>query len=46
MFRLFVSHLATEREFAAELQEALLNFGISCFIAHNDIEPAQEDGLK
>ena len=42
MFRLFVSHLATERAFAAELQEALLDFGISCFIAHNDIEPTQE----
>jgi len=42
MFRLFVSHLATKRAFAAELQEALLDFGISCFIAHNDIEPTQE----
>jgi nucleoside 2-deoxyribosyltransferase len=42
MFRLFVSHLASERAFAAELQEALLNFGISCFIAYNDIEPTQE----
>jgi len=42
MFRLFVSHLATKRAFAAELQETLLDFGISCFIAHNDIEPTQE----
>ncbi len=40
--RLFVSHLATHRAFAAELQEALLDFGISCFIAHNDIEPTSE----
>lgn len=42
MFRLFVSHLATHRAFAAELQESLLDFGISSFIAHNDIEPTQE----
>lgn len=42
MLRLFVSHLATHRVFAAELQEVLLDFGISCFIAHNDIEPTQE----
>jgi len=42
MFRLFVSHLAIHRAFAAELQESLLDFGISCFIAHNDIEPTQE----
>ncbi len=42
MFRLFVSHLASERAFAAELQEALLYYGISGFIAHNDIEPTQE----
>jgi nucleoside 2-deoxyribosyltransferase len=42
MLRLFVVHLAVHRFFAAELQEALLNFGVSCFVAHNDIEPTQE----
>ena len=42
MFRLFVTHLATYRELAAELQEALLRYGISAFVAHNDIEPTQE----
>jgi hypothetical protein len=42
MFRLFVSHLAAHRAYAAELQEAALPFGISCFVAHNDIEPTQE----
>jgi nucleoside 2-deoxyribosyltransferase len=42
MLRLFVSHLATHRAFAAELQTALLDFGISGFVAHNDIEPTQE----
>ena len=42
MLRVFVTHLATHRDFAGELQEALLKFGVSCFIAHNDIEPTQE----
>lgn len=42
MFRLFISHLSTEKIFAAQLQEALLSFGISGFVAHNDIEPTLE----
>src|SRR6266498_1154565 len=42
MFRLFVTHLARHRVFAGELQVALLGFGISSFIAHNDIEPTLE----
>jgi hypothetical protein len=42
MMRLFISHLATNRVFAAELQEALLTYGISSFVAHNDIEPTEE----
>ena len=42
MFRLFVSHLAAHKVSAAKFQEASLEFGISCFVAHNDIEPTQE----
>jgi nucleoside 2-deoxyribosyltransferase len=42
MFRLFVSHLASERKLAGQLQEALLPHGISAFVAHNDIEPTLE----
>ncbi|MDQ3458369.1 MAG: TIR domain-containing protein [Deinococcota bacterium] len=42
MFRLFISHLSSHKVFAAELQEALLRFGISSFVAHNDIEPTLE----
>jgi len=42
MLRLFLTHLATERKFAGELQEALLPYGISSFVAHNDIEPTSE----
>jgi nucleoside 2-deoxyribosyltransferase len=42
MLKLFITHLAAHRKFAAELQEGLLSFGISGFVAHNDIEPAEE----
>jgi hypothetical protein len=42
MLRVFVTHLAVHRKFAGELQEAFLPFGISCFVAHNDIEPTTE----
>ena len=42
MLRLFLTHLATHRELAAKLQEALWAYGISAFVAHNDIEPTQE----
>jgi nucleoside 2-deoxyribosyltransferase len=42
MFRLFISHLAIHRKWAADLQEALLQYGISGFVAHNDIEPTSE----
>ena len=40
--RLFVSHLAAHRVYAAELQEAFSHLGISAFVAHNDIEPTTE----
>ena len=42
MLRLFLSHLATYRQFAGELQDALVKYGISAFVAHNDIEPTLE----
>ena len=42
MFRLFITHLSAEKVLAAELQEALLGYGISAFVAHNDIEPTLE----
>jgi len=42
MLRLFISHLATQRAFAGELQENLFRYGISAFVAHNDIEPTSE----
>jgi hypothetical protein len=42
MLRVFISHLSTKSASAAQLQEALLEYGISAFVAHNDIEPTQE----
>jgi hypothetical protein len=42
MFRLFISHLSSEKAYAAELQADLLPFGISSFVAHNDIGPTLE----
>lgn len=42
MFRLFISHLSENKLFAEELQESLLQYGISGFVAHNDIEPTLE----
>ena len=40
--RLFISHLAKYREEAGRLQESLREYGISSFVAHNDIEPTLE----
>jgi hypothetical protein len=42
MFKVFLSHLATNRAYAAALQQACQQFGISCFVAHSDIEPTAE----
>jgi hypothetical protein len=42
MFRLFISHLSSERALAGQLQETLLTHGISAFVAHSDIEPTAE----
>ncbi len=42
MLRVFMTHLSSHRDYAAELQAELLEFGISSFVAHNDIEPTTE----
>lgn len=41
-FRLFLSHLATYKKFASELQQAFEHYGITAFVAHKDINPAAE----
>jgi len=41
-FRLFLSHLASEKAYAARLKVACARFGIDAFVAHEDIEPGRE----
>jgi hypothetical protein len=40
-FRLFLSHKSEVKKEAAELKERLHLFGISCFVAHEDIHPTK-----
>lgn len=41
-FRLFLSHKAEKKVEATKLKKELALFGVSCFVAHEDIEPAKE----
>jgi hypothetical protein len=41
-FRLFLSHLATHREWIGRLKDELAEYGISAFVAHEDIEPTAD----
>lgn len=41
-FRLFLSHLATFKVQTSNLQAVLKKYGISAFVAHEDIEPSRE----
>lgn len=41
-FRLFLSHLASFKVTTAHLKGALEKYGISAFVAHDDIEPSKE----
>lgn len=40
--KVFLSHLATNKVETAQLKEQLESFGISAFVAHEDIEPTKE----
>ena len=41
-FRLFISHISEHKQKATQLQQALKRFGISSFVAHENIEPTKE----
>lgn len=41
-FRAFVSHLSLEKDKAKRLRDVLAGYGISAFVAHEDIEPTLE----
>lgn len=40
--RLFISHVSAHKATMAELKQCLLGYGISAFVAHEDIEPTRE----
>jgi hypothetical protein len=42
MFRLFLSHVAVHKVAVAELKRKLFVYGVSGFVAHEDIEPSLE----
>jgi hypothetical protein len=42
MLRVFISHLSAQKVYAAQLQQELFKYGISGFVAHNDVEPTTE----
>lgn len=41
-YKLFLSNIAAFKKEAAELQKSLLTYGITSFVAHEDIEPTKE----
>jgi len=41
-FRLFISHLSTDKILAHKIKESLNFYAISGFVAHSDIEPTKE----
>lgn len=41
-YRVFLSHKSEVKVETAELKDRLNDFGISCFVAHEDIHPTQE----
>jgi hypothetical protein len=41
-FKLFISHLSNHKKKASDLQKVLKRYGISSFVAHEDIEPSKE----
>jgi hypothetical protein len=41
-FRLFISHVHTSKKSAVNLKNALKQYAISCFVAHEDIIPTHE----
>lgn len=42
LFRLFISHLSQNKLSASHLKQYLSNYGIDCFVAHEDITPSKE----
>jgi hypothetical protein len=41
-YRVFLSHKAEAKKETAQVKEQLANFGVSCFVAHEDIHPTMQ----
>lgn len=41
-YRVFLSHMSEVKKKAAELKEQMAPFGVSCFVAHEDVDPTKE----
>ena len=41
-FRLFLTHIATQKQAAYDLKSCLATYGVDAFVAHADIEPGKE----
>lgn len=41
-FRLFLTHVATQKQVAHQLKSCLLPYGVDAFVAHDDIRPGRE----
>jgi hypothetical protein len=42
MLRLFISHISVHKEAVSKLNAQFLSFGVTSFVAHEDIEPTKE----
>lgn len=42
LYRLFISHLSINKESASYLKQCIQDYGIDCFVAHEDITPSKE----
>ena len=40
-FRLFLSHVSTDKIRAQQLKQVLMSYNVSCFVAHSDIKPTK-----
>ena len=41
-FKLFISHVSAEKVLASQISASMRIYGVSCFVAHEDIEPTKE----
>ena len=45
-FRLFINHRVENKELVSNLKHCLYDYGIDCFVAHEDISPSKEWELE